>query len=155
MSIATTITATVTGAAAVTALAFGGIFLAGAAADAPAEPAPVVIDSGSAVGEPYVNGLADEQEAAAAQAEADRLAAEAAAAEAARIEAERIAAEEAARQAAAAELAPSYDEPSEPAPSAPAPAVPAPAPAPAGPDPDAQPHTICEVLADGTQVPCQ
>jgi hypothetical protein len=153
MSIASTITTAAAASVAVTVLAFGGIALGGAVADSPAEPAPVVIDSGSAVGEPYVNGLADELEAAAAQAEADRLAAEAAAAEGARIEAERIAAEEAARQAAAAELAPSYDEPSEPAPSAPAPVVPAPAPA--GPDPDAQPHTICEVLADGTQVPCQ
>lgn len=92
-----------------------------------AEPATVVgtfepVDFASI---PYTNGLADEQEtaaAAAAVAEAERVAAEAAAAESVRVAAEQAAADEAARVAAEQAAA---DEPvnEEPEPSGGIPAV--------------------------------
>lgn len=98
------------------------------------------------------NGLAAEQETAAAaevarvaaEAEAARVAAEA---EAARVAAEAEAARIAAEQAAAAAEAEVFEP--EPAP-APEPVIP---PA-GGPDPGAVPHTICEVI-DGVEIPCQ
>lgn len=127
-------------------------FVAGA--NATPEPAAVeTVDSIDLDAYPDTNGLAAEQEAAAAQAEADRIAAEAAAAEAARVAAEAAAQAEAdrvaAEQAAANAEAESFDAPAD---------EPAPEPAPeefTGPLPGTQVHTICQVLEDGTQVPCQ
>lgn len=102
--------------------------------------------------ETTVNGLATEQEAAAAAAEAERLAAEAAAAEAARVAAEQAAQAEAERLAAeqAAAEEPVYSEP--------APEEPPASYCPDGyiDDPNLGCHSpICAVLEDGTQVPCQ
>ena len=98
------------------AVSFGAVSLVNGA-NASAEPTPtptaVAFDYGSI---PYSNGLAAEQEAEAAAAEAARIAAEAAAAEAARVAAEQAAAAEAERIAAeqqAAAEAESFDEPAD------------------------------------------
>lgn len=137
---------------------FGGAALA-TVAIANAAPEPSVGDRIVVTDPPLLdlnaNGLADEQEAAAAAAEQARIAAEqAAAAEAARIAAEQAAAAEAERLAAEQAAAEPVFEP-EPEVVDPEPAPEPPAPPAGGPDPGAQNHTICEVLADGTQVPCQ
>lgn len=150
---------------AIMALVIAGGATAGAVAfvsGAAPEPAAVVetVAATDLDALPDTNGLAAEQEVAAAAAEAERIAAEAAAAEAARVAAEQAAAAEAQRIAdeqAAAE-AEAYEaetfEQSEPVP-APEPAAPA---CPEGyvDDPNRGCHSpICEVKADGTQVPCQ
>lgn len=140
----------VTAVALMGAIGLGGFALvAGANATPPAVDSTPVLDLGSL---PDTNGLAAEQEAEAAAAEAARIAAEAAAAEAARVAAEQAAAAEAQRiadeQAAAEAEAFEAEEPSDPAPE----------PEPeefTGPAPGTQVHTICQVLEDGTQVPCQ
>ncbi|WP_350347272.1 hypothetical protein ABIQ69_11585 [Agromyces sp. G08B096] len=129
------------------AIAFGAFTVFGGANAAEPTPEPTVaaitVDLASV---PYTNGLAAEQEteaAAAVKAEQDRLAAKAAAAEAARIAAEQAAAAEAER--IAAEQAVAEEEP----------VVEEPEPEYTGPVPGTQVHTICQVLEDGTQVPCQ
>lgn len=130
------------------ALGAAALFTGGAAAEPAPTQAPALVIPADAP-----NGLAGEQEAAsaawvaeqarlAAEAEAARVAAEAEAARvAAEAEAARIAAEQAAWEAAQVEE-PVYEEPEPEAPYT-------------GPDPNTQSHTICEVLADGTQIPCQ
>ena len=135
-------------------LGVGGVIFASGVSAAPAgvteTVAPLDVPSDAP------NGIAAEQEAeAAAAVEAARVAAEqAAAAEAARIAAEQAAAAEAQRIAAeqaASDDAETYeaDEPSGPAP------APAPEPEYTGPLPGTQTHSICQVLEDGTQIPCQ
>lgn len=142
------ISATVVGTALVAVLGFGAVQVVQAADARSTEPQVVqVADFGTEAYDPATVLDAQADKAArdeAARIEAERVAAEAAAAEAARVAAEAAAVQEA---ASTPEIV-TYDEPSEPAP--------APAPEPyTGPDPGAQPHTICEVLADGTPVPCQ
>jgi nucleoid-associated protein YgaU len=99
------------------------------------------------------NGLAAEQEAEAAAVEAARVAAgQAAAAEAARLAAEAAAAAQAEADRIAAEQAAleaeSFEE------SEPEVVDPEPVPEFSGPTPGTAVHTICQVLEDGTQVPC-
>lgn len=143
------ISATVVGTALVAVLGFGAVQVVQAADARSTEPQVVqVADFGTEPYDPATVLDAQADKAAreeAARIEAERVAAELAAAEAARVAAEQAAAQEAAR-VAAEQQAVTYDEPSEPAP-APEPYT--------GPDPTTQNHTICEVLADGTQVPCQ
>lgn len=141
--------------AAAGAVAFGYVQVVQAAA--PEQVAEVVQlgDFGTENHDPSLVLGAQAEKAERERVEAERIAAEKAAAEqAARLAAEQAAAEEAARIAAEQEAAypePVSDEPGwswddiEPEPSTP--------PYP-GPDPGAQPHAICEVLADGTEVPC-
>lgn len=132
----------------------GGAAATVAIASAAPEPTVAAVTEAPALVIPSdaPNGLADEQETAAAEAEAARVAAEqAAAAEAARVAAEQAAAVEAERIAAeqAAAEAEAYEAESfEPAPE---PEVVVPE---TGPREGTQVHTICQVLADGTQVPC-
>lgn len=148
MKISERITGGIVAAVCILGLTAGGVFLASAT---PTTDAPV----SKVVSAPEVNGLAAEQEAAAAQVEAERIAAEAAAAEAARVAAEQAAAAQAEADRIVAEQAvdteaETFESSDEPAPK--------PEPEPeefTGPLPGTQVHTICAVLDDGTQVPCQ
>ncbi|MGR0221343.1 hypothetical protein [Agromyces sp. ZXT2-6] len=136
--------------AAAGAIAFGYVQVVQAAAPDHVGEVVQLGDFGTENHDPSLVLGAQAEKAERERVEAERIAAE----EAARLAAEQAAAEEAARLAAAEEAAdpePVSDEPGwswddiEPEPSTP-PYT--------GPDPGAQPHTICEVLADGTEVPC-
>lgn len=130
------------------ALIVGGVIAGVAPATAGDEPvasAPALVVATDAP-----NGLASEQEAEAAAAEAARIAAEVAAADAARLAAE---AEASAGEPVEGESVDEVDEGDESPEPAPAPSAP-PAPTTEW-DPNTTPHTVCEVLADGTPVPCQ
>lgn len=142
----------------VTAAALMGVVALGVVGVATAAPEPAAVVETTSLdldAYPDTNGLAAEQEADAAAVEAARVEAERVAAEqaaaAAAAEAARVAAEQAAASAPEAQADEPSDEGGNDTPAAPAPA---PAPNP-GYDPASQPHAICEVLEDGTQVPCQ
>ena len=149
------ISGSIVGAVIVGVLGFGAVQVVQAADNRTGEPQVVqVADYGTEAYDPATVLDVRATEAEEDRIEAERVAAEAAAAEAARVAAEQAAAAEAARIAAEQETV-TYDEPvttNNPAP--------APAPEPGCPagyvnDPTRGCHSpVCEVLADGTEVPC-
>lgn len=125
------------------AIVAGVVVAVGSAQTSAAQPDSVVaLDYGADYDRAAAVTAATADRDARAAAEATRVAAEQAAADAAAAEAVRVAEQQRAQEQAGTSDELTVEEPPSEFPYT-------------GPDPSAQNHTICEVLADGTQVPCQ